>query len=448
MTDRRLHLHLIVPGPGEDSVLVAEAGRLPAQEILGDEDEAAIIAVTAFLRAAWSFRTPVLETHPRWEGVADGDSIPVLVTTEPAAADWAPPDGLAFAPIPATVEGLPDALAPRAAELLRELRTGAEPPALRPRWARRGWHARAARWMTEAMAAAGRPLLGEPAPFYLRGISALLRGETATGDVYLKAVFPPFHTEPVVGQLLAERFPSLVPRVVAIEPDEGWLIVDDVAAPWVGDLPSEGKRLGLAVGARAVVAIQAALADDLAPFVAAGCPLRPLDDLAAALDAALRQDGVVHAEVQVSGERRERAVAATREAVARVAALGFPSTIVHGDFHPGNVGLIGDRAVIIDWSDAAVSNPAIDLVTWLAWSRAVPEEREIAIDAWIDAWAATAAVEGDAVRAASDAILVVGAAYQVVSYDGILRALEPATRYTMAGGASSFLEELEAHLPG
>lgn len=448
MTDRRLDLHLIVPGPGGDTLLVGTDGRLPQQEIVGDEDEAAIVAVTAFLRDAWSFRAPVLETHPRWEGVADGDPIPVLVTTEPAAADWTPPEGLAFAPIPTTAEGLPDVLAPRAAELLEELRTGAGPPPLRPRWARLGWHVRASCWMTAAMAATGRPLLGAPAPFYLRGISALLRGTTAEGDVYLKAVFPPFHPEPVVGQLLAQRTPSLVPRVVAIEPDEGWLIVDDVAAPWVSDLPPDGKRRGLAVGARAVVAIQAALADDLDPFVAAGCPVRPLEDLAVALDAALGPHGVVQAEVQVSAERRERAVAATREAVARVAALGFPSTLVHGDFHPGNVALIGDRAVIIDWSDAAVSNPAIDLVTWLAWSRKEPEERQIAIDAWIEAWAATGSVEADAVRAARDAILVVGAAYQVVSYDGILRALEPATRYTMAGGASSFLEELEAHAPG
>ena len=47
-----------------------------------------------------------------------------------------------------------------------------------------------------------------------------------------------------------------------------------------------------------------------------------------------------------------------------------------------------------------------------------------------------------------DAILIVGAAYQVISYDGIVRGLEPATRYTMAGGALRFLEQLEATLDG
>ncbi len=152
-----------------------------------------------------------------------------------------------------------------------------------------------------------------------------------------------------------------------------------------------------------------------------------------------------------TGSRRSAACepsAPTRDAAERVAALGFPATIVHGDFHPGNVALAGDEAVIIDWSDAAIGNPAIDLVTWLSWSRNEPDEQRVATDAWVDAWlgAPLGPNNPDAVRAAIDDIIVVGAAYQVVSYDGILRALEPATRYTMAGGATSYLKRLEERL--
>jgi len=46
----------------------------------------------------------------------------------------------------------------------------------------------------------------------------------------------------------------------------------------------------------------------------------------------------------------------------------------------------------------------------------------------------------------SDDVVIVGAAYQLVSYDGIRRALEPATQYTMIGGGAHFLKELEAIL--
>jgi hypothetical protein len=444
----KLDLRLIIPGPAGviATVLLDRGGRLPGALVEGDADEATVVAATAYLRDSLAFPTPILETHPQWEGVPDGEPIPTLVTTEPAPRGWTPPDGLAFGASPAAIEGLPASLVPRATELLAEIATGSPPPELRPRWARRGWHARASAWMTSALEAAGRPLLEPPRPFYLRGISALLRGRTATGDVFLKAVFPPFHPEPVVTRLLAGRFPATVPRVHAIEADEGWLIVADVAAPWIGDLPPESKATGLVAGARAIAAMQRALEGDLNAFIGAGCPTRPIADLAAALDAVLGPAGVAHVEGTVTDARRERAVAATRAAVERVASLRFPTAIVHGDFHAGNAALVDDRAVIIDWSDAAVGNPAVDLVTWLSWSKGEPEDRAAATDAWIDAWAG--ATDPVAVRAAIDSILIVGAAYQVVSYDGIVRALEPLTRYTMTDGAKDYLEQLEQRISG
>ena len=443
----KLDVRLIIPGPVAGRVLIDGLGRLPAAAVDGDTDEATVVTATAFLRDRFALFAPILETHPRWEGVPDGESIPTLVMTEPATADWTPPGGFTFGAIPASLDGVPPPLLPRAIELVDELRTGASPPALRPRWARPGWNARAVAWMTRALEDAGVPLLEEPQPFGHRGISALLRGRTAAGDVFLKAVFPPFHSEPVVSRLLAERFPASVPRVLAVEPDEGWLVVADVAAPWVGDLPAGQQVAGLVAGVASIVRIERALVDDLAVFVDAGCPVRPIANMAQELDAALGVAGVAHVEAPVSDERRARATAATGAAVERVTSLGFPTTLVHGDFHAGNVAFADGRAVIIDWSDAAIGIPTIDLVTWLAWSRDAPDRQQLAIDAWIDAWAGP--TDPAAVRAAIDDILIVGAAYQVVSYDGIVRALEPATRYSMSDGARHYLARLEERLgPG
>lgn len=440
----KLDLRLIVPGPIGGTLLVDADGRLPAAAIDGDEDEATVVAATAYLRDRLALRAPILETHPRSEGVPDGEPIPTLVTTEPAPDGWMPPAGFMFGRSPVSLDGVPPAILPRAMELLDELGTGAPPPELRPRWARPGWRVRASAWMTQALADAGRPLRDAPRPFFLRGISALLRGSTDRGDVFLKAVFPPFHPEPVATRLLAGRFPGTVPNVIAIDADEGWLLIDDLAAPLVGELPAGQRTAGLRAGAHALVRMQRALVDDLAPFLAASCPRRPLAHLGDHLDAALGPRGVAHVEGAVSDERRNRAVKATRAAVDRVTDLGFPDTIVHGDFHAGNAALVDGRVVIIDWSDAAIGNPSIDLVTWLAWSKGEPDQQQAAIDAWIDAWAGP--IDPAAVRAAIADILIVGAAYQVVSYDGIVRALEPATRYTMAGGASLYLERLEERL--
>jgi hypothetical protein len=443
----KLDLWFLVPGPSDETILLDAHGGLPTAQVEASEHEAAVVGVVAFLRDGWGYGAPVLETHPKWKQVADGDPIPTLVLTEPARADWTPPAGLAFAPFPETPGDLPRPIRPRADELLAELRGNTPPPALRPRWMRRGWFDRASTWMRAATTDAGRPLTGDPRPFFLRGISALLRAPTDGPDLFLKAVFPPFHAEPVLTRLLAERFPETVPTVVATEPDEGWLIVEDIGSAWVGDVPEADRPAALGRGARALVTIQRAMAPDdgaLRTLLDAGAPHRPLADLMSSVAAAIAPDGFGVGDGGIQPERAQRVAMAVAAAVARVEAVGLPESVVHGDFHSGNAALVGDRIVIIDWSDAAISNPAIDLVTWIAWSGDRPNEVDAATDAWIDAWSGT--VDGAALRAVIDDVLIVGAAYQIVSYDGIRRNLEPATRYTMTGGGDHFLKTLEAIL--
>ena len=43
-----------------------------------------------------------------------------------------------------------------------------------------------------------------------------------------------------------------------------------------------------------------------------------------------------------------------------IESCGVPDTLVHGDFHPGNVGGPADDHVILDWGDSFVGNPLID----------------------------------------------------------------------------------------
>jgi hypothetical protein len=444
----QLDLRFIVPGAGADTILLASDGSLPAATVEADEQVAAIVPVDALLREQWRLTAPVVETHPKWKEVAEGAPVPTLVTTEPVADPWTPPPGLAFGPIPPAAGALPAPILARADELLAEIRTGAAPPELRPRWARRGWFHRASAWMRFAAEQAGRELASEPRPFFLRGISALLRAPTVAGpDLFLKAVFPPFHAEPVLTRLLAERFPDHVPTVIAVEPDEGWLIVEDIGSAWVGDVAEPDRPAALRRGAATLVELQRALAPDRAALHAlrdAGAPHRPLATLAAALAGAIGPDGLGVGDDPIDPGRVRRAVEALAASIATVEAIGLPETVVHGDFHSGNAALVDDRIVIIDWSDAAIANPAIDYVTWIAWSGARQAEMDEATDGWVEAW--SGAVDGTALRAAIDDVVIVGAAYQVVSYDGIRRNLEPATRYTMTGGGDHFFKTLEAIL--
>ncbi|HET9614473.1 MAG TPA: phosphotransferase [Candidatus Limnocylindrales bacterium] len=441
----RLDLWFLVPGADGRTILTTADGRLPTAQVDGGEETVAAVGpADTYLRSMWRCSAAILETHPKAEAVADGEPVPTLVTTDRVPSDWLAPDGLVFQPMRADPGQLPAALQPRAAELLAELLAGAPPPPLRPRWARPGWFDRASGWMGDAAAHAGRPLTGEPRPFFLRGISALLRAPTAGPDLFLKAVFPLFHAEPILTRLLAERFPDQIPPVVAVQADEGWLIVEDIGADWIGEVPKEDRPAALRRGSAALVSIQRAFAADPSArraLLDAGGPYRPLSSLVDSVAAAIGPDGFGIGDHGLAPERAARLLEAIATAVARVESVGLPESVVHGDFHSGNAALVGDRIVIIDWSDAAIGSPAVDLVTWLAWSGDDAAELDAGIGGWVDAWSGI--VDADRLRATLDDILIVGAAYQIVSYDGIRRNLEPATRYTMTGGGDHFLKELE-----
>jgi hypothetical protein len=435
MTDARLDLHVLVPHASGESVLVrADGARLPGAALTLPPDQPGIRTILPWLRDTLTLEAPILETHLRWDqdGEPPAEPIPGLVATEAPPADWIPPAGHGWQPIDGFAAGdLPEVLAPRLGELLAELGGKATLPALRPRWSRPGWYGRASAWMTDRMTAAGRPPTASPVQVYQWGISALLRAPTATGDVYLKAIFPPFACEPAVSVLLESRFPGRGPSVLAIEPDEGWILMDDFGPRIVRE---DGSDADHEAGIRLLVAIQRDMTGHADDLLAAGCPVRPLSRLGDDLERALA-DPIALGTLDANAERVASTIALVRMAADELDGFGLPDTLVHGDFHAGNVAIAADGVLIFDWSDSAIGNPIVDLVTWLG-EEQEQGRRDRSFEAWLAAWGDV--VDPATVRAKLDTLLAIGAAYQCVSYVGILRALEPATRYTLSGGLRYF----------
>jgi hypothetical protein len=77
----KLDLRFVIPGASGGTILLTAEGTLPAAAVEGDQDEATVVAATAWLRDVLSLRSPVLETHPRWSDVPNGEPIPILVLT-------------------------------------------------------------------------------------------------------------------------------------------------------------------------------------------------------------------------------------------------------------------------------------------------------------------------------------------------------------------------------
>src|SRR4029077_883161 len=107
-----------------------------------------------------------------------------------------------------------------------------------------------------------------------------------------------------------------------------------------------------------LVRIQDRVADQVDTMFALGLP-----DWRGPALRALGADVVArHVEELASGERDalEGLLAGFDARTAEIDACGLPVTLVHGDFHPGN--LRGDPAapVLLDWGDCGVGHPLLD----------------------------------------------------------------------------------------
>lgn len=423
-----------MPHRSRDSVLVDAVGSLPRVDLELAEEDTLVVAVQRTMRAAWDLDAVVLETHlPPAPGGPSEDLVALAVLDEPAP-DWTPPPGTRWGSAPTS---LPERVAQRAATWLAEWALHADPPPLRARWARPGWHARATGWIRAALEDAGRSAGGDIEIRRLWGISATARVAAADGSVaWFKAVFPHFAAEVPITRFLESVAPNAGPHVIASDDDAGWLLLDDVGGEPIGLEASEEQ---LASAIRSLVRIQAAMVGREGELRAAGVADRPLRLLADDVAAAMREPAAIEGP-QVTPERLGRVVDWVRRQSDWLASLGLPDTLLHGDFHVFNVIERDGAPVIIDWSDAALSHPLLEIGPWFGHPRA-PGNADRAWMTWLDALSAIGPVE--ALRPERDRVFGLAAAFQLVSYAAIVRSLEPANRYQLSDGVRDFWGLLE-----
>ena len=107
---------------------------------------------------------------------------------------------------------------------------------------------------------------------------------------------------------------------------------------------------------------------------------------------------------------------------AALAACGMPDSLVHGDFHPGNLRGIGTDLTILDWGDAGVGHPLLDVPPFM--ERATPDHAPSLREHWL-AVSRAAYPKSDPARA-WDTIAPIAAARKAVIYRGFLDNIEPA----------------------
>ena len=235
----------------------------------------------------------------------------------------------------------------------------AEPHPLTSAWYQPGWFQLAADWMTSECARLGIELIAPIEQLRQSQRSSVLRAKTMDGSTYLKAVPEMFRHESALTVALSERFPSVVPQVLALGTSRNWMLIEgcgdhDLAAS--DDVGLWQAALG------GYAEIQVELAQQTGMLFGLGCPDRQLDNLRDSVDPLLNHVSAMLPDTRLGFTWDEiealRARASEfKEACSLLSDFAVPHTLEHGDFGYWQVVVSGDRYCFIDWSDSSVSHP-------------------------------------------------------------------------------------------
>lgn len=250
---------------------------------------------------------------------------------------------------------------------------------LRPDYAKPGGPSRSLEWARQAL---GTPNLSSR---QLRSwnLSTIWRLETAAGCVFLKQVPRFFFHEAAVLSYL---------DLIRAADGHGRMLLDEILG---GDLYGADLATRKSM-VQQLFAIQARAVGDVDALLAAAVPDRR--DLTGLGD-----------QPWLAGR------------LALVGSCGMPNTLVHGDFHPGNVRGTATAMTIIDWGDSFIGHPAFDILR--VTGDLDPAEAQTLIAMWVQLWRQL--VPGCDPQTAVEALRPVAALRNASVYANFLANIEP-----------------------
>ena len=190
----------------------------------------------------------------------------------------------------------------------------------------------------------------------------MIRVPTADGNLFFKAVSPPLRHEAALTELLGSRRPDCIPPPLAVDRDQGWMLMED-GGEKLRELVEAERDLSRWRDVLPLYAgVQIDLVDDVAEMLALGVPDFRLAALADKVEALL--DEIVEQPVE-ERRRLEASLPWVRAACEELGAAGIPETIQHDDLHDSQVFVRDGRYLLLDWGDSCISHPFFSLAVTL-----------------------------------------------------------------------------------
>lgn len=296
---------------------------------------------------------------------------------------------------------------------------------LRQVWARPGGPAALLSWTDARLAERGARRSGPAVQMRTWNLSALWRLPTSAGRIWLKVVPDFFAHEGAVIDWISE---PAAPGLFAFAPGRA-LITDIPGVPnhEVRDPAALLPMVDLLIG------VQHRALDQLDRLITIGVPDRRLERMTDEIAAA-----VTHWGVALSPPERRGLDALLLDLPSRLTAIrdcGVPDSLVHGDFHPGNVAGSPGAYVILDWGDSFVGHPLIDELAFV--ERLPAAARDAARERFVAAW--DRLVPGCDPRRAVELLEPVLPLLAATMYARFCAAIEPAERIYHASDLVSML---------
>jgi hypothetical protein len=280
-------------------------------------------------------------------------------------------------------------------------------------------------WANRVLVERGHVPAGLPVQIRTWNLSSLWQIPVAGQTVWLKVV-PGFfaHEGALLTRLAGERVPFLLGH------DGGRSLLAEIPGE---DLYDAGLSQLLEM-VSLLVGIQASWRHRVEELLALGLP----DWRQPALSAAIA-DVVERTADELSADDRAtlaRFVHTLPERFCQIAGCGIGDTLIHGDFHPGNVRGDGNALTLLDWGDSGVGHPLLDQPAFLTH---VPDDILAMIrDQWLQQW--REAIPGSDPARAADLLDPIAAARQAVTYRSFLDRVEPAEAPYHRSDTASWLQ--------
>ena len=321
------------------------------------------------------------------------------------------------------------------------------PSELRAPWEAIGWHDAACGWISDQLASLGFTIQDPIVQQRAWGLSCTMKISAEKGEVYFKATPPFMAHEGLAMQAVAERCPELLPPPLAIEPERGWLLMQDYGSDMLHECPDitrweEALRLFSQAQVEQVERVQQWLSLNI-PDRRLGRMVEMIDPLIASCSQMLTggANGLSDAEL---GDLRSLSMP-LKLMCARLADFGVPHTLVHGDLG-GNILIRDGGYTFFDWTDVCISHPFFEMATISAayFDESVlrdnPDADNRLRNAYLEPW--TALMPMERLTDTFEASRPLGALHQAMTYMWILTNISAAARPELEGGLLHWIRQL------